>query len=180
MQPVGKMKKAKTVTRRLQLEPSVLDGQVDKNVGDIVRKKYVNYCSKTDGYILDVLDVKIMDCDISPTNSSVQCNVAFTAICMKPRPGDTNVGKICLIFEMGVLLELHGVMKVLVPRDDKGGFEVGGKHTPFNYLDGRYETPAQFGSIELNQERPVMLTGVQYNPQTQTFNCYGAFTSSLK
>ena len=116
------MKKAKTVTRKLQVEPSVLDGQVDKNVGDIVRKKYVNYCSKTDGYILDVLDVKIMDCDISPTNSSVQCNVAFTAICMKPRPGDTNVGKICLIFEMGVLLELHGVMKVLVPRDDKGGF----------------------------------------------------------
>tara|TARA_Y100000389_G_scaffold183941_2_gene201905 strand:+ start:7312 stop:7875 length:564 start_codon:yes stop_codon:yes gene_type:complete len=169
-----------TIARRLQFEPSILNERVDENVKDRVRQKYVNYCSKNDGYILDILDVKIVDCEISPTNSSVQCDVEFDARCMKPFVGDVRTGKVCLIFERGVLLELDGVLKVLVPRDEKGGFVVDDKHVPYEYsLAG--PSPCyigyDIGDIETAQERHVKLTGVQYNPQTQAFNCYGTFVS---
>jgi DNA-directed RNA polymerase subunit E'/Rpb7 len=161
------------ITCRLQLEPKAL-ANLERNVEHECRRRYLKKCSKTHGYILDVANVELLEAVVASSNSSIECDVAFDARCLYPRVGKLFRGVACLVFELGVLLEISGVMKVLVPHQD-GHFVEGGKLVPYDFDAENHVFLSRDGSkrIAMHASHGVKICGMAFNTETKSFNCYG-------
>jgi DNA-directed RNA polymerase subunit E'/Rpb7 len=131
-------------------------------------------CSKTHGYILDVANVELLEAVVASSNSSIECDVAFDAMCLYPRVGKLFRGVACLVFELGVLLEISGVMKVFVPYEN-GHFVEGGNHVAYDFDAENQLFLSRDGAkrIAMHASHGVKISGMAFNTETKSFNCYG-------
>lgn len=165
------------IRRTFQLKPNILS-DVDTHVEKYAREHVINSCDEKDGYITSIDNVKIESIEVCDATSFLKVNVNIESTCVKPKTGSKYSGRICLIFGMGILVNVAGVLKVLVPMNDNVCI-INGKERRMMYYSetGLLKTiDDQRPSIVLqkNDMLSVEVTGVQYNYSTHSYNCFGS------
>ena len=165
------------VSRTFQLSPDILTTTIDTKMSDLVKSRLVGTCSEDNGYIIDLKDVSISSASISEATGLVDISVLFDAVCVHPTRGKTFGGRVCLVFEMGILIDIAGIFKILVPVCDNK-IKVNGSDINITHAqneNGHYIESEEDDSIFLEKGSlaRVVVSGVQYNPDTNSFNCFG-------
>jgi len=164
------------IRRTFQLKPTILSA-VDTHVEKYAREHVINSCDEKDGYITSIDNVTVESIDVCETTSFLNVNVNIESTCVKPETGSKYSGRICLIFDMGILINVAGVLKVLVPMNDNVCIINGKERRMLYYSEtGLLKTiDDQRPSIVLqkNDMLSVEVTGVQYNYSTNSYNCFG-------
>jgi DNA-directed RNA polymerase subunit E'/Rpb7 len=168
-----------TFTKKIQIFPELLDNNIEKSINMVVKQKFEGLCTEKQGYIVKVISCKIRDISVSDATSLVDVSVAIEARCVKPLVNTVFTGRICLIFKLGVLLEVANVLKVLVPFCN-GCFTIDGKDIPYTLCaeTNTFHVSDPFSnypSLTVGELRQLRVTGVQYNTVTATYNSYGCF-----
>lgn len=170
--------KAKII-RTFQLSPEIICPQIDQQVLKKAKEYIVGTCCEVDGYITDIEDVEILEADISNSTGLLDIKVACNVQCMKPKKDDKYSGRICLIFDMGLLIDVAGVLKILVPINNDH-IRVDGVNQKATF-DSRFNSVAVENRIfEKGMISKVNITGVQYNPTSKAYNCFGELCFSTK
>ena len=97
------------IRRTFQLKPNILS-DVDTHVEKYAREHVINSCDEKDGYITSIDNVKIESIDVCEATSFLNVNVNIESTCVKPKTGSKYSGRICLIFDMGILVNVAGVL----------------------------------------------------------------------
>ena len=164
------------IFRKFQVSPEVLSPNIDNNMQKIIQEHVVGSCSENNGYIIEAFDIKSKSASVSESNGLIDILVQFQAVCVKPKIGSTYSGRICLIFDMGALIDVAGVLKVLVPVTE--GQTIINNKTYKTVFDQILNTltiqrPSNPFKMEVGSVVSVQVSGVQYNAETTTFNCFG-------
>jgi DNA-directed RNA polymerase subunit E'/Rpb7 len=163
------------ISRKFQVSPEVLSASIDDNMAKIVQEQIVGSCSETNGYIIEASNIISRNAVVSEATGLVDIAVDFEAECVKPEIGSNYSGRVCLVFDMGVLIDIAGVLKVLIPITDQTCIVDG---TPRNAVYNpllntlTVSTPKPL-KIEKDMIIRVEVSGVQYNAETNSFNCFG-------
>jgi DNA-directed RNA polymerase subunit E'/Rpb7 len=166
------------ISRTFQLLPDILSTNIDEKMHDLVKSKVLGVCSEENGYIIDLKDVSISHASISEATGLVDVSVVFDAVCVHPKYGRKFGGRICLVFEMGILVDVAGIFKILVPVCDNM-IRVNGTEKEITYdqnENGEHFIRSTNDSSMLLEKgllTRVVVSGVQYNPDTNAFNCFG-------
>tara|TARA_Y100000389_G_scaffold58938_1_gene54935 strand:- start:3383 stop:3904 length:522 start_codon:yes stop_codon:yes gene_type:complete len=164
------------IRRSFQLKPNILS-DVDMHVEKYANEHVINSCSEKDGYITSIDNVTVESIDVCETTSFLNVNVNIESTCVKPKTGSKYSGRICLIFDMGILINVAGVLKVLVPMNDNVCIINEKERQMMCYSEtGLLKTvDDQHPTIVLqkNDMLTVEVTGVQYNYSTNSYNCFG-------
>ena len=167
-----------------QFLPHVLDENIEHHVSEAV-KKNIEKCTEK-GYILNVGNVTIENADISSSCNLINITVNIECTRLLPKAGDVYVGKICLIFELGILFQVAQVLKVLIPLEDGQFVNLKGAWK----TEKNYDTDEEYGEkIMVNEEgntffmgdlKKIKIENAHYNAINKGFNCYGAFVKDEK
>jgi len=163
------------ISRKFQVSPEVLSPTLDDNMSKIIQEQVVGSCSETNGYIIEASNIKARNAIVSEATGLLDIAVDFEAECVKPEIGSNYSGRVCLVFDMGVLIDIAGVLKVLIPITDQTCIVDGTPHKAvysplMNTLTVSAPTPLK---IEKDMIIRVEVSGVQYNAETNSFNCFG-------
>lgn len=106
-----------TIIRRdITLEPQYFDTKIKDHLLDKIRKETLNECTQKYGYILSVSRlVKIVSNYISSAASEIVFTVEFEADTVKPEIGNEITACVCMVFSEGLLAEVNGKLKILIP-----------------------------------------------------------------
>ena len=105
----------KVINQKISIDNKYLDSNIYNNILENL-KSMEGFCTLKDGYILKVnrlIDVK--NNIISQVQGNVIYNVSYEAIVLKPAKDMILKGKVCMVFEEGVFVDVKGVLKVLIP-----------------------------------------------------------------
>jgi DNA-directed RNA polymerase subunit E'/Rpb7 len=127
----------KTITQKISIQAMYLDSNIKSHLLNKIKKNIESKCTFNDGYIIDVKRIiSIGDNTIGCANSLVIFNVTYEAEVLKPEEGSILSGKVCMVFQHGIFVDICSKMKVLVPanyingykyQEDKNVFEKNGK-----------------------------------------------------
>ena len=165
-----------TIKRIFRMSPECLS-DIDKKVDAHATEKIIGSCNADNGYITDIEDVHIDSIDICEATSMLKVNVSIESHCVKPKKGNMYSGRVCLIFDMGILLNVAEVLKVLIPIPDNA-ITVNNQDRSVVYSNAE-ETLTSIDdikpSIEIqkNDIVRVEISGIQYNYSTHAYNCFG-------
>ena len=173
-----------TLIETYQFLPHILDENLGDTVSEAVHKNMEKCTEK--GYILNVKNVEIEDASISPSCSMLDITVKILCTRLLPRPGDIYVGKICLIFEVGILFQVAQVLKVLVPLEDGKFINLTGTWN----AEKNYDSDEEYGekvmvnskgdTFFLGDLKRIKIENAHYNPMNKGFNCYASFVKDEK
>lgn len=173
-----------SLIKTYQFLPHILDANVEHHVATSV-KKNIEKCTER-GYILNVDRVTLEDAEISSSCNLVDITVNIQCTRLLPKAGDIYVGKICLIFELGILLQVAQVLKVLIPLEDGKFVNLKGTWK----TEKNYDTDEEYGEkIMINGDddtffmgdlKKIKIENAHYNPMNKGFNCYGSFVKDEK
>lgn len=163
-----------TIRKQIQTSPSVLTTSVNSVVKTLVQDSDMGTCSKLHGYILEVNEVNVISCSVSESNSFLNFDIDYTATTLKPKIGSIYTGRVCLVFEMGILVNVAEIMKVLIPTSSNTHFSFDSDLNRIEYKRSTVEDGSD-GSliIENGDLLRIRITGIQFNESTISFNCYG-------
>jgi DNA-directed RNA polymerase subunit E'/Rpb7 len=106
----------KQIDQRVSIEFKYLDSNINCHILNKLKKNMTGACSLKNGYIIEVTKiVKLGDNQIGCANSLVIFNVRYEAEILKPEKDDIFSGKVCMIFQDGIFVDVKGKMKVLIP-----------------------------------------------------------------
>jgi len=148
--------------REINIDPVYMDENLEKNLLRIIKENTRNDCAEKDGYIIDVHEpCKIISNNISSATSDFIVLLEFSATTLKPKIGELHEGRVCMIFESGILIEIQNRLKTLIPLKEEWvlGFEK--------------VTTEEGKCIELQDRVKVIITGVQYNIINRNFSSFG-------
>ena len=148
------------IEQQVYLEPKYLNVNLEKHILEKLQNSIIGTCDYKNGYILGVNKIiKIGDNKLSQTSSSI-FTVSYLATVLKPETGRQFIGRVCMVFNDGLFIEVHNKMKVLVPYTtfDKFTFE----HDKFK-KDNL--------TIGEGSEVNVEITMIKY--EKKNFNCIG-------
>ena len=94
------------ISRKFQVSPDVLSACIDDNMSKIVQDQIVGSCSETNGYIIEAYNIRSRNALVSEANGLIDILVDFEAECVKPEIGSNYSGRVCLVFDMGVLIDI--------------------------------------------------------------------------
>jgi len=162
----------KKISRMFQVSPEVLSSSIDKKMEKIIHEHIVGSCSEANGYIVEVSNIVLKNATVSEPTGLVDIIVDFDAECVKPEIGSHYSGRVCLVFDMGVLVDIAGVLKVLIPVTDQTCI-VNGELRDAVYDQLVNSLTIDSLKIEKGKIIRVQVSGVQYNAETNSFNCFG-------
>lgn len=157
-----------TIRKNIQTSPSVLTSDLKVIITALVQELDMGNCSKLHGYILDVDEVNIVSCTVSESNSLLNFNINYTATTLKPKIGSLYSGRVCLIFAMGILVNVAEIMKVLIPTSSDAHFIFDSDLNRIKYKNNNTDVIIENGDL-----LRIRITGIQFNESTISFNCYG-------
>ena len=105
------------IEQQVYIEPKLLNKNLKNNLFKILVETTERTSSYDNGYIvriLRILDVK--NNFISKTTSNTIFTITYEAEVLKPREGLTIDGIVCLVFIHGILLDVMGEIKILIPK----------------------------------------------------------------
>lgn len=110
--------------RKICVEPSHLDDKIFDHLLEKIRNDILGHCDQEHGYVTKVYNkIKIINNTISTFGPSVFFQVKFEAEVFKPKIGLEYKGKVCMIFQAGIFVEVFDKMKVLIPVDQMNGYK---------------------------------------------------------
>ena len=178
-----------TINEIIQLHPSFLSKDLVHNVTNEIVKRKKSKCFQKYGYVLGVENVTVGKIMISNCTGLLDCSVRYVANCLHPKPNSVYQGRVCLIFHLGVLVDVGCVLKVLIPNESNGfnlQLDDGSINTvPYTFSDTENPVyiinpdfhptclPITLGCGEIIK---IKISCVEFNAVSQIFNCYGLFT----
>jgi len=129
-----------------------------------IQKKMNGHCDQEYGYVVDSgQNIEILDNSISSTGSGVFFTVKFTVRSLKPAVGDEFEGKVFMIFEHGILIEVENLMKVFISKDKMGSY----RYSKSKQLYKKGATTISMGDIIT-----AVIEDIEY--EKKNFNCIGS------
>ena len=104
------------ITHKVSIEPMYLDSNIKDHILNKLKKTMTGKCTLNNGYIIEVKRiVNIGENRIGCAKSLIIFNVTYEAEILKPQKGQCIRGKVCMIFQNGIFVDVCGKMKVLIP-----------------------------------------------------------------
>jgi DNA-directed RNA polymerase subunit E'/Rpb7 len=105
-----------TIEQKISIEASYLDNNIKTHIFEKLKKTMEGMCTFDNGYIISVTKlIKIGNNKIGCANSLIIFDVTYEAEVLRPKKGDVLSGKVCMVFQHGIFIDVYGKMKVLVP-----------------------------------------------------------------
>ena len=162
------MTETRIIRKHFQTLPGILTRELNTEIKALVQELEMGCCSKRNGYILEIDDINVRSCSVSESNSFLNFDIDYTAVTLKPRVGSLYTARVCLIFEMGILVNVAEIMKVLIPTSSNANFVFDSDLNRIKYKKNNSDVIIDNGDLVR-----ISVTGVQYNESTLSFNCYG-------
>ncbi len=173
------MSKLTCFNKIYQFSPEILNRNIEDQITASIRKN-VKKCSE-EGYILNIQKIQIGDANISPSSSMIDIDVKIWCKRLLPKRGDIYAGKICLIFELGILLQVAQVLKVLVPLENcrfeglEGEWTMDSGYDDEGGLREKQMRSNHGTTFSMGELKKIKIELAHYNPVNKGFNCYGSF-----
>jgi DNA-directed RNA polymerase subunit E'/Rpb7 len=152
-----------TVNQKVSIEPKYLHQDIEYFILEKIKNKSIGQCSLENGYILDVIDIKnIGENIIETTNSLIVFDVEYLADVLKPAIGDINIGKVCMIFEYGIFVNVFGIMKILIPKKSI---------VDYDYEDKKFVSKDGKDDILIDTDLQIEIIMIKY--EKKQFSCIG-------
>jgi DNA-directed RNA polymerase subunit E'/Rpb7 len=123
----GNLSKATDVTleRTVAINPKFLNENIVESIKDKIVEKYVGKCDEKNGCIISLKEnsVLVLDNYISNAGNGIFFKVRFNVTTIKPKVGKEYEGKVTLIFKDGILLDVMGLIKILIPINKAPGYK---------------------------------------------------------
>ena len=113
------MSNSTKITHVFQVSPAILSKNINDEIENLVQSNIVGSCSETRGYITSVSNIVLVFSKISEATGFIDFKVMFDAVCVRPKTGNMYSGRVCLVFDMGILIDVAGILKVLIPVSEK-------------------------------------------------------------
>ncbi len=156
-----------TIEEKICIESVCLGPQIKKHIYQRLHDKMVGKCNQEYGYILSISDkIKIIDNSLAPAGSGVLFNVKFDIESLKPVENEKYKGKVCMILQHGIFVEVADKLKILIPSDKMNNYKYS-KNKKLWKKDGNY--------INLNDYVTITINLIKY--EKKNFNCIGTLVS---
>lgn len=154
-----------TITDNVKVSPSLLNSNLEKNVLNILKRKYEGLCTKF-GYIrtnsINLKSVDVGTIEMYTFHGYVLFNVIFTADICNPTIGSIVKGKVRNTNSFGVLcvsgfhdgLIFHEILNIVIPRNNQ-------------------ESNTNFDDIRINDEVNIEILGKKYILHSKNINIFG-------
>jgi len=153
-----------TMERKIYIEPCHLDGKISEYLLKKIQQEVLNKCDQEHGYVIKIYDnISIISNTISSSGPGVFFLVKFGAKVLKPETGQEYEGRVCLVFQAGIFVEVFGKMKVLIPTDQMGGYKYDKDSS--DYKKGNKK-------ICQDDEVKIRISMIKY--EKQNFSCIGS------
>lgn len=164
---VSNMIDTKTIEDFLVLERMDFD-DINKFANNKIREKLVGNCYKDHGYVLDVLNTKITDNKISPIDSNIILYMNIEISYLMPEKGSVYKGKVIMVFNKGIFVEILDVLKILVSVDSlKDLYD----YEDFTNCFIPKDNSKELDIINKGEEVSVCIKGLRYSKNM--YNCFG-------
>jgi DNA-directed RNA polymerase subunit E'/Rpb7 len=128
-----------------------------------IRNKDKITCTRKDGYILGIEgDIQIIDNEIATSACGVFFIVEYKVMSLKPNIGDVFEGRVCMVFDKGVFVEVENCMKVLIPSD---------KMSNYKYSKSKNCFKSSANTLAENTTVKIQIVSTKY--EKQNYNCIG-------
>jgi DNA-directed RNA polymerase subunit E'/Rpb7 len=154
------------VEKQVYLEPSFLDKNIKKHIQNQIEKDMIGNCSQEYGYVMNIGEgIEILSNSVSNTEVGVYFLVKFRVETLKPESGKKYTGKIFMLFQEGIFIEVIQKLKVLVPFDKLA--QIGYKYDKDNntFVKGK-------NVLKKDTEVQFQIDLIRY--EKQNFNCIGS------
>lgn len=106
----------KNISQNISIEAQYLDNKIKEHIFNKLKNIYEGTCSLDNGYILNINKiVELGDNKIGGANSLAIFDVIYEATILNPTEGQLLSGKVCMVFQHGIFVDVYNKMKVLVP-----------------------------------------------------------------
>lgn len=98
------------------IPPAILDSDLEKNLLRQLKAQVENQCTKTKGFISQVLEItRIGEIRITAANSEAVAEIDYLARVLTPILGEKMQGTVTKNSQFGVFVTLNQMMQVLIP-----------------------------------------------------------------
>lgn len=152
-----------TITQKISIESKYLDSDIETHIFNKLKKNMEGRCTFDDGYIINIKRIVRIDSNkIARANSIVIFDVIYERDVLKPVEGQILNGKVCMVFQHGIFVDIYGKMKVLVPVKYMKGY---------NYNEDENKFVGKHKNIELGLEISIDIMLTKY--EKKEFSCIG-------
>lgn len=152
-----------TITQKISIESNYLDSDIQTHIFNKLKKNMEGMCTFKDGYIISVKRIISIDSNtIARANSVVIFDVTYERDVLKPVKGQMLSGKVCMVFQHGIFVDIYGKMKILVPAKSMSGYDYKADENKFFNKDK---------VIELGLEICIDIVMTKY--EKKEFSCIG-------
>jgi DNA-directed RNA polymerase subunit E'/Rpb7 len=157
-----------TIERKISIQSNKLDKNITNHISEKILTELTDTCDQKYGYIINIdpKKINIIDNIISNSEPHVFFTVRFKARVFKPKVNDEYEGKVCVIFQHGVLVDVMNKIKVLIPVS---------KLDKYTFSDGIFKSKESTFCIQKNTSVVVKINMIKY--EKQNFNCIGELRS---
>ena len=157
-----------TITQNVSIEAMYLDSNIKNHILNKLKKNMEGKCTFEYGYIITVNKIiRIGDNTIGSANSLVIFNIVYEADVLKPETGHVLSGKVCMVFQHGIFVNVYEKMKVLVPATSMINYKYQQDQNNFTWLEQ---------SIENGVEVTIDIVMTKY--EKKQFSCIGKLHES--
>ena len=151
-----------TILQKIPIDNKYLYRNVREHLLEKTKTMMEGTCSKENGYIIEVKEIEeIIDNIIAPATSTVFFTVKYRANILKPVIGEVVKGKICMIFQYGIFVDIMNIMKILIPATSMDNFE---------YNNNEYDDNK--GNV-LSKGKEVSIKIISFKYEDKQFSCIG-------
>lgn len=155
------------VSEKICIEPRFFSQNLKEKITEKLNGKLCNNCNQKYGYITSIHDLEIVDNEILD-DGQVAFEVHFLVDTVKPSPGDMFEGKVCMLFDNGVFINVQDKFNVLIPINVLEGYK-------YDKMNNCFKSNKKKGkSICENDTLSVKINNVQFSDQK--FSCLGELT----
>ena len=143
------------------VEPKYLNENLLSHLRAQLKKEFIGKCDEKHGYISDIgSNIKIVKNKLSRATKGVFFHLKFGIKAVKPKINQDYEGEVCIVFEYGILANILGKIKVLIPKESI---------QDFIFSKGVYSKGEEV--ITKNSKIIVNINKMKY--ENQNFECIG-------
>ena len=158
------------IEKRVCVKPDCLNSKIRSYLLQKSKEYYINDCTKDLVYIIDIKKlVKIKDNFLSNSCSDIVFEIILKVETIKPDVGMVFNGKVCMIFQDGILVNIKEIMKVLIPVSVLKNYEL--ENNIFIYKGGGEDDKVKRNEIKINDIIDVVIIGSKYSKKK--YSCFG-------
>lgn len=156
------------IMQKVIVECKYLDSNIETHIFNKLKKTMEGICTFNTGYIIEVKKIIALGSNtIGNSNSLVIFNVSYQAEVLKPCEGQILTGKVCMIFQHGIFVDVFNRMKVLIPVTSMQDYT-------YNQSDSTFESETK-SRITLDKELSIEIVMIKY--EKKQFSCIGKIIS---